>query len=267
LLVQVETDHGNLLLNDTDHYAELGTTTNERRPAMTLDGTRSVVEVSEDLRSREVDEWLLNVALDGTTRIVNQKTYWGASVNSFRKQFRELPPEERSRLQQEMVANISQSAEVERDLMTDIGNYPGTRRLAVRAPRYAVREGETMFLTLPGINTRLLPLRSEQRTAPLYLGRSSISEVRHLVVLPSEVTRVLAAPPAELEIPLPGGLGHVSLVTEIERLDSGELEIRLSRRVDLESGIMPPELYASLLAINRRLQHASLRTLVVEVEQ
>jgi len=265
LLVQVQTEHGSLLLNDTDHYAELGTTTNERRPSMTLDGSRGVVEVNDDRRERELDEWLLDVAADGTTRIVNHKTYWGAAVNSFRKQFRELPPEERSRLQQEMVAGISQSAEIERDLITDLENYPGLRRLAVQAPRYAVREGQTMFLTLPGIDSRLLPLRSERRTAPLYLGRSSVSEVRHLVVLPREVTRILAAPPAELNIALPGGLGHVSLVTEIHRLDNGQLEVRLARRVSLDSGIMPPELYASLLAINRRLQHESLRTLVVEI--
>jgi hypothetical protein len=266
VLVRVETEGGAILLNDTDHYAELGTTPHEDRPSMSLDGVYDHVAVSDDRRTQDDDEWRMEVAADGSAKIEFERRYWGAAVNGFRKLHREMPPEERRRYHQELVAGISQSAVADGDLHTDLTAYPGVRRLAVTVPRYGVREGKTLHLTVPGIDENLLRLRAERRTAPLYRGSFTEARIVHTITFPSTVRRMLVAPPSALDLDLPGKLGFVSVATESRRLADGRLEVTIRRKVSFDSAVASEELYPALLAVNRRLQHASYRTLVVEME-
>lgn len=266
VLVRVQTAGGAILLNDTDNYAELGTTQHEDRPSMTLDGVYDHVAVTDDRRTQDDDEWRLEVSADGSAKIEFERRYWGTAVNGFRKLFSEMPPEERRRYHQELVAAVSQAASADGDLHTDLTSYPGVRRLSVAVPRYGVREGRTLHLTLPGIDENLLRLRAERRWAPLYRASFSEAKILHRVRFPATVRRVLIAPPAGLEIDLPGKLGFVAVTTESRRLADGRLEVTVQRRVSFDSAVASSELYPALLAVNRRLQHASYRTLVVEIE-
>ncbi len=266
LLVRAEMSEGDaVLLNDTDHYAELGTTPHELQPCLSLDGTQGFVELSPLLRTRSDREWLLEVAVDGSARITEERRYHGTEVNAFRRQYREMPPEERSRHHQEMVASVSQAAEPLGDLFTDLAAYPGIHRMRVQVPRYAVREQGTLHLLLPGLEQNLLGLRSERRAWPLYRGRESISQTRHTVLFPASATKVLAAPPARATFDFPGGFGVVTVETGIRRLEDGQLEVTLLRKVGLQSAVASPDLYPALLAMNRQLQHPRFRTLLVEM--
>lgn len=266
LLVRATVEDGEQVwLNDTDHYAELGTTPHEGRPCMGLDGTPGVVDVLDRFRERGDSEWTLDVAADGSARIVTERRFHGHAVNGFRRQYRELPPEERRRHQQELVSAISQAAVVDGALETDLSAYPGVLRLAVDAPRYAVREGTTLQLLLPGIDENVLGLRAEKRVSPLYRGRDSRFETTHSVRFPPVTGKLLIAPPSTSGFEFPGGLGSVDVQTTSRRLEDGRLEVRVRRSVVLKSTVASADLYPALLAMNRHLLHPRYRTLLVEV--
>lgn len=267
LLLRVITGEGETLwINDTDQYAELGTTPQEDRPCMTLSGEHQEIAVAPRFATRGEESWTLEIEEDGTAHIELERRYHGADVNGFRRTYREMPPEERSRHHQELVAGIAQAAEAAGPLVTELDAYPGLRRLAARAPRFAVREEALLQVTLPGLAGNLLGLRSEQRTSPLYRGLDHRSELRHVVRLPARTRQVLLAPPADTTFDLPGGFGTVSSRLTTRRMDDGRLEVLLFRTVDLHSAVADALLYPALLAMNRQLQHPRFATLVVELE-
>ncbi len=262
VLVRVPTERGVVWLNDTDQYAELGVAAHQDAPSLDLTGQRGAVTVDPDRSARHEQRWNLEIGLDGEARIDLEHRHHGAAIGGFRRQFTELTPEARRRHHQELVGSISQSAVPEGPLEVDLEGYPGVLRLPVRAPRYAIRDGETLYLTLPGIDSTLFRMRSESRLAPLYRGRDAVRLSRHVLLFPAETAEVLLAPPS-LSFDLPGGFGEVRLSTVERRLPDGRLELTVVRELALESAIAEADLYPALLAMQRRLLHPSFRTVAV----
>lgn len=256
-----------LYLNDSDQYAEPGTTPHFRHAALAGDGASVTIEVADRYRPLAESEWQLDIATNGRADIAVVNRFSGPACGAFRKQFREMPPEQRNRHFQELVGAISQSAEPIGGLETDLDGYPGVQRYRVRAERYAVREGDTLTLLLPGAGEPLVPLRDDRREHPLWIqGNHETSAWTARVILPAAAREVVIAPP-DRDWSLPAGLGRLTCATRQRRLADGRLEVELRRDIVRESAVIPPEQYPALLEINRRLTHPEMRTLVVRLTQ
>ncbi|MDD5705212.1 MAG: DUF3857 domain-containing protein [Kiritimatiellae bacterium] len=255
-----------LYLNDGDQYAEPGTTAFFRHPALTLTGARTYIDVAAPYRPRGVSEWSVTLDDVGTARIAVTNRYNGPACGAFRRQFRELPPEERARHFQELVGAISQSAAALGELETDLESYPGEMRYRVRAERYAVRERDSLTLLVPGAAGPLLDLRADKRENPLYIGDFADGDWTCRVWLPPETLAVPVLPP-EIDWELPAGLGRLRCTTTLTTLPDGRRLIALRREVRRGSGVLAPELYPALLEMNRRLTHPSMRTVVARIRE
>lgn len=256
-----------LYLNDSDQYAEPGTTPHVYHAALTRRGERTVVEVAEPFRPLATSEWQIDVSEAGTADMTVVDRFAGPACGAFRKQILEMTPERRKRHFQELVGAVSQAAEPVGELETDLQGYPGVQRYRARAERYAVRAGDTLTLLLPGTGAPLVPLRGDRREQPLWIqGNRQVEAWTARVVLPAATREVVIAPP-DRDWLLPAGLGRLTCTTRQRRLADGRLEVELRRDTVRESAVVPPEQYPALLEINRRLAHPEMRTLVVRLDQ
>ena len=265
VLVGVEQGRRTIYLNDSDQYAALGATPHDRHPFLELDGDTGRVAVAEAYRDRSSEEWTVTLEADGRATISVTNWFFGTACGSFRKQYEEMPPEERSRHFQRLVADVSQSAEAVGALVTDTRAYPGCRAYPVRADRYAVREGKTLTLLLPGAARPVLALRGDDRTNPLFVAEPFESEWLCRVILPPGVRDIPVAPES-FAWPLPERLGRVATDVTRATLPDGRVCLTFRRFTKIESAILESDLYPALLEINRRLTHPAMRTVMAEME-
>jgi transglutaminase-like putative cysteine protease len=263
LLVRTTLEGREIYLNDSDQYGELGTTPHQRHPALALDGTTNRVLVAPALRDRERTDWIIALEGNGDATLTVTNWYYGSQCGAFRKEYEEMPPEERRRHFQGLVAEISQAAVATGELVTATTGYPGYRAFQVRAARYAVREQGTLTLQLPDPHLPLPSSRADQRIHPLLVNTPREWEWNGLIILPAGVRNVPVRPESAAYT-LPEGNGEVATEVRQERLADGRLAIRIRHTVVITPAILPPHVYPALLEINRRLSHPGRRTVLAE---
>lgn len=260
VLVRVRVDGDSVFLNDTDQYDILGATSHDDRaglllkpkgwafwkqPVRTIDAPRGKDDHSES----EYDIELLN---NGDAIITKTRYYYGNSFGSGKKRFDEMAPEERKRYYQEAVAGISQAAKAQGDLTTNFNDYPGVESFTVKVERYAVVDGDYMYLDLPYTLRNLFRLRSDERTNPIYWSGSRNSEVETEIKLPAGWRNIVFMPDAvEWDAPNDGGEVEV----EIEMEEDGVLEIE--HEIELDAAVISADDYDELLEINQKLSQPS----------
>jgi transglutaminase-like putative cysteine protease len=266
VLVRVPSAQGFIYLNDTDQYAELGTTPNHGRTALLLDGRITTVEASSHQRDHSDTLYSVEVETNGDAMVTCETKLFGSAFAAFHRRFAELPPEERRRHFLEMVAELSQAAEAQGDLVTEFDRYPGRQWFAVKIPRFAIRSGNRLYFTLPGETPQLAALRADRRTHPLYRSDLFTMTLNYRVVLPQGTTS-LDVQPEPIAWTLPGGIGTVDFAVSPVREEGGRKVIEMDRRVELGEGIVSPNDYPALLDFNRRIRHPGMQTLMVEIER
>ena len=252
-----------IYLNDSDQYAELGATPNDRHPFFTLDANTGRVAVAAQYRDRTRTEWTIALEADGQATIPPTNWYFGSACGDFRNEYEEMQPEDRRRHFQGLVADVSQSAQAIGALVTATDTYPGYQSFTVKAERYAVREGKTLTLLLPDAGTPVIGLRADQRANPLFVAQPRTSEWICRVILPAGVRDLPVLPP-EVEHALPDGLGHIRMDVRQSKLPDGRTLVTIQRATAIEAAILPADTYPALLEINRHLTHPQLRTLLAE---
>ena len=263
VLVRLTRDRKPIYLNDSDQYAEAGATPNDRHPFFTLDGDTGHVAVAPPYRDRTRTEWTIALEADGRATITTTNWYFGSACGDFRKEYEEMPPEERSRHFQGLVAELSQSAVPIGELITATDVYPGYRSFSVQADRYAVREGKTLTLLLPDASAPAIGLRADRRVNPLLVEQPREDEWICRVILPAGVRKLPLLPP-EVEHALPDGLGRIRTDVQQAKLPDGRTLVTIRRATAIEAGILPADAYPALLEINRLLTHPQMRTLLAE---
>lgn len=263
VLVRLHGEEGDVYLNDTDQYAALGATPADGELALPLGagrpGSISVAQDRKNLRNYEVRIVLTE---QGDAAICMTRRNYGEWFGSRRKLFAEMPPEERNRFYQEMVADISQAAVADSDLVTDFDSYPGVESFSVRAAKYAVRDGDFLYFELPQSLSHLLGLRSDTHENPFFQDRDESFRVSTVVELPTGFTHVVLAPEQkDWQLPAGGGTVRVSVATE--RQQGGALRFVVTHEVDLNPFLVESDGYVELLEIERQLTHAKARTVLV----
>lgn len=254
-----------LYLGDGDQYSVLGVTAFDDHPLLTLDGDAGRVTVAPEYRDRSRGEWHLALDASGAATITVTNWYFGDACGRFRKQYAEMPPEERRRHHLELVSGISRAAEAAGDLVTALDTYPGYRAFTVHAARYAVRDGDSLTLLLPDAPAAAVPLRDDRRVNPLLLGAERDHQWNCTVDLPSAGVADVPVQPVPFTLTLPGRAGEVSGTAARETRADGSMRLLYACQLCTVPALLPPEFYPALLEVNRTLIHPSRRTVVIDL--
>jgi transglutaminase-like putative cysteine protease len=256
VLVRVTLDKQQMYLNDTDQYDVLGATAHDGRYGLALPaGTLFEIEALSAARDKGEAHYTLQLDVHGNATITRDQRFRGTAYGRFHQRYAELPPEERRRLYLEMVAAISQAARATKPLVTDYAKYPGVEKLAVAAPRYAVRDGAFMYVTLPEGGAGVPGVRSDMRENPLYWSGPLRQTTRYTIVLPPAFGDVQLAPPV-LTWQAPMGGKIVFATTQQSNI------VTVVRTIDLKPAIIDALSYPELFEVNRALGHPAMRTIL-----
>ncbi|MEN6577998.1 MAG: DUF3857 domain-containing protein [Phycisphaerales bacterium] len=266
-LVRVRAATRDVYLNDTDQYAALGASPADGELALPLvAGRPESIAVAEDRKNLRSYEVRLVLTEQGDAGITTTRKNYGEWFGARRKLFAEMPPEERNRFYQEMVAAVSQAAVAESDLVTDFNSYPGVESFSVRAGKYAVRDGDFLYFELPQSLSHLLGLRSDTHENPFFQDREEKLRVSTVVELPEGFSRVVLAPEQRhWQLPAGAGVVRVNVSTERQQGD-GPARLVITHEVDLNPFMVEPDDYADLVEIEKQLTHAKARTVLVTRE-
>ncbi len=263
VLVRVSLGSRSILLNDTDQYAPLGATAHEKRAGLFLDrGRVALLEPPGGLENRTETSYDLELTAEGDAVLRKTTRYFGTAHASRRKFYDELPPEERRRHFQKLLADLSQNAVPIGELTTDFAAYPGTESFVARVANYAVRDGHYLYFTLPASFANLFDLRSDTRSNAYYYERDRDLRITTNVLLPRGFTAPLLMPET-LVADVPGGLGQVSVHSSYGEADG---TLRFVHAARIQAGIVPVDLYAELFELNRRLGRSSARTVLLQAQ-
>ena len=206
-LVKLKLDGVTYYLNDTDQYAELGSTSHEDRLGINLSSQAvEVVEAAQDCKDRVETDYTLSFGDDGRMRMGVLNHYFGNEYNEKNRYFSELRPEEKKRYYQEAISKIGQGARPVGDLTEHFDTYPGTEQFTVELDHYAVVDGKYLYFNLPFTPSLVHLPGGDQRSLPLMLPDEATTSIRTEIVLPLGFRDVLIAPVSEsLDAPAGGG--------------------------------------------------------------
>lgn len=261
--VLVRAAHGNelLYLNDTDHYAALGATRHDGRPALVLPaGTHTHVRAPRQYRNHT--ELMYDMALDenGDAVITRRRKYYGTAFGAFHRQYAEMTPEQRRRHYLELVAGVAQAARAASDLITRYDQYPGVEEFTVRVPRYAVRDGRSLYGTLPAGAITLPGLRADTRSTPYYWDGDSDMTITTRVLAPAAFAEAQLVP-ANYTWYAPEQSGFIRCSSAWYTGATNTLTV--TQEVRLRAAVIPADNYPEVLDANRRLTHAGMRTFLL----
>ena len=262
VLVRVPMGKDWIYLNDTDQYAEPGTTPHDGHPALMLaTGAVEPVRAAQGKLDRTEIQFIIAFATNGDAVITQRKTIHGNAFSSFHQEYAEMPPEERRRTFLEMVAGVAQSAQAVGDLVTKYDAYPGIEEFTVKAERYGVNDGHRFYFALPGGALTLPGISADTRENPLYWGDECRMSVRVDVTLPGTTKNVLLCP-RDFTWHAPASGGMITMATQ---RNAASNTLTLVREVDLQPAVIPASEYSHLLDTNRKLGHPDTHTVLVEM--
>ncbi len=264
VLVRLRDGTTEVYLNDTNQYAQLGTTPADGHMALALAQSKvQTVSVAPEKKSLREYEFRLTLTPEGDARIAVTRKNYGEWFGVRHKMFDEMPPEERNRFYQEMVAEISQAAVADSNLVTNFDSYPGTETYNVQVKRYAVRDGDYLYFELPRSLEHLFGLRSDTHENPYYQDGDQSLRITTVVELPKGFSNVVLAPAQrQWKLPAGGGTARVRVVAQPPSA-KGSAILTFVHEVDLNPFLLDSANYADLLDIEKQLTHAQARTVLV----
>ncbi len=256
VLVRVPVGKEMVYLNDTDQYAALGATGADERMGLELAGGKlAMIHNPPDSHHRTVDGNTITLEANGDATIHQTLRFYGTQFAFWNRQFSRMRPEDRSRFFQEAVASVSQNAQAVGELKTDFSRYPGIESFTVRVKHWAVLDGDYLYMQVPQTLKGCLPLNSDTRSNPLYLGEPTRQRVNVTVHLPKGFK--LLRLPEPLTQPLWGG--QVAMAATVK----GD-EAKLTYTADFPAAMVAPSDYGELFALNRRLSRVGAGMILLE---
>jgi len=258
-LVRVVVDGQAYYLNDTDQYAQLGTTAHADRLALALT-SRAIEKIKPAKNCGEKSETLytLTLADDGQAQIGVTRRYFGSAYNRKNRYFSELPPEERRRYYQEVVSSVAQGARPAGDLVTKFEGYPGLEEFHVTVDHYAVVDGNYFYFDLP-FTPSLFPAGADARVLPLFIAQGSQSRITTEITLPAGFGQRVITPAGKNLAAGGGGSARV-----IPFITDGKY--RITHELEITPAIIAPADYPALLKTESALREKSARTFLLQKE-
>ena len=258
VLVKVKSGETDIYLNDTSQYAALGTTPHDGRTGLVLPkGEISIINAAPNKTDKSEIEYIIKLSENGDAEITQTTKSYGTSYASDKKYFAEITPEDRKRYFQNAVTAISQGATPVGDLITKFDGYPGIEQLTVKVDKFAIRDGDFLYLKVPiGLNN-ILGLNSDVRDNPISWNSKTRMTLTASVELPAGFDNVQLVPP-DITWKAPEDAGTITMKTTV----SGN-KIKIIDSVNIDPAVIPADEYDDLLEINRKLSHPRMRTILV----
>lgn len=266
VLVKVVVGKEVIYLNDTNQYAQIGTTPSENMTCLPFNtGIISKLEVDPKLSKRTDVAFSMRISEDGKAVISRKRTFYGSDYAYWKKKYSEITKEERNRHFQEMVASISQSAKAESGLQTNFKKYPGTEEMSVSVKNYAVSEKNYLYLKLPGSLNRVIGLHSDVRENP-YMIRDSIKTTRtYLLNLPKSYAKRIPIAPASNVWKMPSNAGSISLVNDRDFFKSSPKPVLfINQDVNIKPAVIQQEDFEDLQLVAEKVSNQKTQTVLME---
>lgn len=269
VLVRVKGTRGLVYLNDTDQYAKPGMTPSAGLPGIVASTGRfeTIQAAAADLRDGLDHSYQIQLSKNGDCGIKKKILYYGNEFAEFKKQFSEMPPEKRRRHFQEQVNSLSRGAKLEGKYTVDYKTYPGIKEFSARVSGYATRQGNYLYLKLPGLISNIDGTGRDQRTNPMYRNFFNRQSVNIEVLLPDGVDSLEVIPPKELIFDLPGP-GTISIHTRtMPNIEGRTSSLQITQEVNLVPMVVLPDEYLQLLEIDRALNHPQAGMVLLKMKE
>jgi hypothetical protein len=258
-LVRISVDGEDYYLNDTDQYAQLGTTGSDGKQGIALaDQKLMTIHAAKDCGNKTETDYAVSLSSDGKAQIQISRWFYGQNYNEDNEFFSELPPEERNHYFQEAVSRVAQGARAVGDLTTKFDTYPGLERFTIEMDHYGIPDGKYLYFNLPYVPT-LFGTMSDQRSLPLYMPDAAENILRAEIQLP-EGFQVTDIAPKNKTLSAPGGSQ-----ARITRKDA-DGKTTVTSEFELAPGVIKPKNYPALLDIQSALGSRSGTTFLLERE-
>jgi hypothetical protein len=256
-LVRVALDGVNYYLNDTDQYAQLGSTSSDGAMGIALStGAWEMIHAAKNCGDATRTDYTLLLDDSGRTLLEVSRWYYGENYSDRNKYFSELPPEERKRYFQEAVSAVAQGAQPVGDLTTAFDTYPGLEQFSVIIDNYGIADGKYFYFNLPA-TPPLMPAGADQRALPMLILQAEKSTVQIAVDLPPDFPKTLIAPKnGNFNV---SGAGTARLTT---RQTPGGYVI--TDEFDTEPAIVSPAGYQAMLKLESALDRKSSQVFLLE---
>ena len=231
-------------LGDSGQYAEPGTLVHAGRPAIDLRNGKLEFPQTEFADAVETG-FTMNLAENGDVALIKKMAFSGTEFEKFHEQFAQFTPEDRRRAHQELLSQVSQSAEASGDLQTSFA-HPGQLQFSARLPAYAARDGNRMYFNLPEGLGDLLNLKASRRESPFYIEKPVRRAFLYEIALPEGWEPALIPESFHTELPAGAGFVEVNVSAKAGR-------IVIIQQAQLNAAIIPPGEYDKLLSLNDRL--------------
>jgi hypothetical protein len=258
-LVRVAVAGQSYYLNDTDQYAEPGTTPHAGKLALALaDRTLETIKAAKNCDEKSETSYTVNLTKDGQAKIGVTRRYYGSAYNGKNRYFAELPPEERRRYYQEVVSSVAQGARPDGDLITKFDAYPGIEQYSVTVDHYAVVDGKYLYFDLP-FTPSLFPLGADRRALPLMIDYARRDQIDAEITLPPEYQRLIIAPLARKLQAASGGTARVTVA-------AADGKFNLTQELETTPTIIAPADYGKLLQTESVLREKSARAFLLQTD-
>ncbi|HUE37083.1 MAG TPA: DUF3857 domain-containing protein, partial [Candidatus Acidoferrum sp.] len=258
-LVKITLDGDDYYLNDTDQYAQLGTTASDGKLGVALADQKMVtIRAAKNCGNKTETDYAVSLSDDGKARIQISRWFYGQNYNNDNEFFSELPPEEREHYFQEAVSRVAQGARAVSDLTTKFDTYPGLERFTVEMDHYGIPDGKYLYFNLP-FNATLFGTLSDQRTLPLYISDQSENILRAEIQLPEGFQETDIVPKGQTFAAPGGSQAHIT------RTDA-EGKCIVTDEFETVPGLIKPKNYPSLLDIQSAMGGKSAATFLLERE-
>jgi len=259
-LVKVTVDGVTYYLNDTDQYAQLGSTPHDDRLGINLTHlSNEVIKATPDCKDKVETDYTLSFADDGGLQMGVTKHYFGNEYNDRNRYFSELRPEERRRYFQEVVSDIDQGARPVGDLTAQFNTYPGTEQFTVALDNYAVVDGKYLYFSLPFTPSLVQLPGSDRRALPLMLSGQEATTVRTQINLPVAFRDVLISPRSQ-SLEAPAGGGSVRMTSSA----SPDGTITLTDESQTSPALISPSDYPAMVKLESQLENKSSKVFLLE---
>ncbi len=246
---------GGFILNDTDQYAALGTTAHQDKLALHL--ASSKIDGVKGIADSVTTHYVIDLDTEGNAVITLSRKYTGMAFAARNRMYSEMTPELRKRHEQNMAAAISESAEVIEPLSVEILISRCTEKLKVKVPHFAVRIEHYLQFNLPGnIAGSLIRPLPEKREYPYFIGLSTKQDLNYEINLPKDTKSVAKMLPPDLKYEY----------VNVRSIDRSSY-ITVSIKADFSPVLLTSMDYLTLQAVQTRLVHPSMNTVLLELRK
>jgi len=268
-ICRVKTGGGTMFVGTESEYAFPGATPFDGSEFLDpVAGAIGIVEaMGDNLKTKRENFCTVRVRENGAADIEVEKLIYGSAAESFRREYSEILPEDRSRQFLAIVKSYAQSAEATSELLTDVESCPAKVKYSIYVPDFATVSGDVVSFKLPDVGSRPAARSSEPRKTPFEISsfRPETTEMR--IILPPEF-------PVVERLPSNFDFGDAAAgFTERQRvslksLEDGSTEVTVRRERGLGSDlVLGAERFAAARERSRVMSSRRERTIAARKEK